>query len=199
MVTASPTPAPTATATAEAIIVAPDDSTPAPDATPTPTEPVPGGEGDQPTSGLAIPTEALVGGVALLLVLIYIGLYLRGLAAADRYANGFVIDECPVCRRGELIVEARPGRVAGIPNARHTVRCTNCRSVLREVGDRRWRYAVDRIENSALYERWNNREVDEETLKRMLDRPVTTIRPVNRPNFVEDDGEGSGGGGNAQP
>jgi hypothetical protein len=122
--------------------------------------------------GVGLPTEAVVGGMGLLAVLGYIALYLRGVAAAERYAKGFVIDQCPVCRRGELIVDATSKRTLGIPGARHTVRCTNCRSVLREVGSRRWRYAVDRLENIPLYDRLNNREVDEETLKLLLENPV---------------------------
>lgn len=139
------------------------------------------------SGGLRIPPAAIVGGVGLLGVLTYIGLYLRGLAASERYAKGFVIEDCPVCKRGELIVESRPERIFGIPHARRTVRCTNCRSVLREVGYRRWRYAVDRLENAPMFDRWNNRELDEATLQQLLQRPVTTIRPVTRPDFVDDE------------
>lgn len=180
----------TETAVAVGVIVTSESPTVEPVVTPPPTTP-------ETTDGTRLPLEAILGGIALLLVLIYIGLYLRGLAAAERYAKGFVIDDCPVCRRGDLIVESRPGRVLGIPNARHTVRCSNCRSVLREVGNRRWRYAVDRIENAAMYDRWNNHEIDEESLKRLLDRPVTTIRPVSKPDFVDDADDGSSEGGNA--
>jgi hypothetical protein len=139
--------------------------------------------------GLPIPLEALLGGVGLLGVLSYIGLYLRGVNSVERYAKGFVIDQCPVCRRGELMVDATTKRTLGIPGARHTVRCTNCRSVLREVGYRRWRYAVDRLENIPLFDRLNNRELDEETLKMLLDNPpsATGNGVVVNPRFVDND------------
>jgi hypothetical protein len=132
------------------------------------------------------PLEAVIGGLVLLLVLGYVGLYLRGLAAVNRYANGFVIDQCPVCRRGELVVESTPKRTFGIPGARRTVRCTNCRSVLREIGDRRWRYAVDRMENVPLYDRLNNREIDEETLRLLLANPVTNGSGDSDVGFIDE-------------
>jgi hypothetical protein len=128
-----------------------------------------------------------LGGIGLLAVLIYIMLYLRGLAAAERYAKGFVIDQCPVCRRGELLVDSTPKRTFGIPGARHTVRCSNCRSVLRETGYRRWRYAVDRLENVPLYDRLNNREIDEEMLKMLLENPTSGNPPGAPPKFVDTD------------
>jgi uncharacterized protein YgiM (DUF1202 family) len=138
--------------------------------------------------GFSLPPEAIVGGIGLLAVLGYIALYLRGVASTERYANGFVIDQCPVCHRGELIVDATPKRTFGIPGARHTVRCTNCRSVLREIGYRRWRYAVDRLENIPLFDRLNNREIDEETLRMLLDNPVTgSGRAAVNPRFVDGD------------
>ncbi len=133
------------------------------------------------------PTEAVVGGLALLLILAYVVLYLRGLNAVNRYASGFIIDQCPVCRRGELIVENNSKRTLGIPGTRRTVRCTNCRSVLREVGEHRWRYAVDRMENVPLYDRLNNREVDEETLRLLLENPVEGGRPDAQIDFIDED------------
>ncbi len=151
-----------------------------------PTSPATPSSGTSSTAPASrFPLEAVIGGLVLLLVLIYVGLYLRGLAAANRYANGFVIDQCPVCRRGELIVESTPKRTFGIPGARRTVRCTHCRSVLREVGERRWRYAVDRMENVPLYDRLNNREIDEETLKLLLANPVTNGSSADI-GFVDD-------------
>lgn len=133
-----------------------------------------------------IPVEAVVGGIGLLGILGYIALYLRGAAGAERYAKGFVIDQCPVCRRGELVVETSPKRTFGIPNVRHIVRCTNCRSVLREISYRRWRYAVDRLENIPLFDRLNNREVDEETLVMLLENPTAPSGgAVVNPRFVD--------------
>jgi hypothetical protein len=142
------------------------------------------------TLGFSIPAEAVLGGLGLLLVLGYIWLYLRAVAASERYAKGFVIDQCPVCQRGELLVDASTKRTLGIPQTRHIVRCSNCRSVLREVGYRRWRYAVDRLENIPLYDRLNNREVDEDTLKLLLENPVSSSTPVTPPGFIDSDGDG---------
>jgi hypothetical protein len=127
------------------------------------------------------------------IVLGYVGLYWHGLAGAERYAKGFAIQYCPVCRRGELAVEARDERVFGIPRVRRTVRCIVCRSVLRETGNRRWRYAVDPIENPLLYERFNGREIDDDTLKALAQQsatpaePPTPRPPVTPPAFVDDE------------
>lgn len=140
--------------------------------------------------GAGLPPEALVGGGLLALVLGYIGLYWRGLAAADRYAQGFVIDTCPTCKRGRLTIETRQDRFLGIPRSRSLVRCDNCKSVLRETGSRRWRYAVDRTANPALYQRWNGNVIDEETLKTLVDQPVVPPKvrpPATPPAFVDDE------------
>jgi hypothetical protein len=140
-----------------------------------------------------LPIEAVVGGIALLALLIYVGLYWRGLTGSERYAKGFVIDQCPVCGRGNLVVETRDERTFGVPRARRTVRCTACRSVLRETGNRRWRYAVDPLENSWLYERYNGREIDDDTLKLLTSQPAVSSEPpsarppVTPPAFVDDE------------
>jgi uncharacterized protein YraI len=143
-----------------------------------------------PATG-TFPIEAFVGGSALLLVLGYVGLYWRGLAAADRYAKGFVVPHCPICGAGELLVETRPGRLLGIPRTRHIVRCSNCRSVLRETDNRRWRYAVDRIENPQLYDRLNGREISEEELTTLSQKsskiPPVPRPPVTPPKFMDDE------------
>jgi uncharacterized protein YraI len=157
-----------------------------------PTVQTPTSEPAAPDSG-RFPIEALVGGATLLFILAYIGLYVRGLLGAERYAKGFALDRCPVCYRGELTIEARDERILGIPRVRRTVHCSNCRSVLREIGDRRWRYAVDPIENPALYERYNGREIDDDTLRMLANQPVTpdlppTPRPPSiPPAFVDDE------------
>lgn len=116
----------------------------------------------QPGSGLS--PEAIIAGIVLLLIGIYGFFYWRGLSTAERYANGFVIDTCPVCGRGHLIVETRQERLFGVPRVRHSVRCSECRSVLREVGDQEWRYAVDPIENPALYQQYNGQVITDEKL-----------------------------------
>lgn len=132
-----------------------------------------------------------MGGALLVLLLIYVAFYWRGLAATDRYEAGFVIDTCPVCKQGHLTVETRPGRVLGIPRPRTTVRCDNCRSVLREVGRHRWRYAIDRTANPALYTQFNGREVDEatlEALERQAPPAPSGVRPPSKPpTFIDDE------------
>lgn len=137
--------------------------------------------------------ETVIGMSILALVLGYIVLYWRGMAAADRYAQGFVVEVCPVCQRGHLTVETRMDRIVGVPRPKHTVRCDVCRSVLRETGKRWWRYAVDRLENPAMYERFNGREIDDSTLILLSDEPVrpsdVSSRPVTPPAFVEGDDE----------
>jgi len=127
-------------------------------------------EVSQPFSGGGLPAEAIIAGIALLGILIYGFFYWRGLSTAERYANGFVIDTCPVCGRGHLIVETRQERLFGVPRVRHSVRCSECRSVLREVGEQQWRYAVDPIENPVLYEQYNGKIISDDTLVTLATR-----------------------------
>lgn len=138
-----------------------------------------------PTGNL--PLEAIVGGAGLLAVVGYAGLYWLGLRGMERYAGGFVVRRCPVCQRGDLHVETRHERFLGIPRGRRIVRCTECRSVLREVGYRRWRYAVDPMENPVLYREYNGRELEEKTLVQLAHQPVSTPRPTTPPTFVDDE------------
>jgi hypothetical protein len=125
------------------------------------------------------------------LVVGYVALYWRGLTAADRYTKGFVIERCPVCKRGHLTVETRTVRVLGIPRPQAIVRCDVCRSVLREVNSRRWRYAVDRAASPVLYSQLNGRVVSEETLKALEDvspQQTPPVRPPAKPpTFVDDE------------
>jgi uncharacterized protein YraI len=144
-----------------------------------------------PQAGL--PPEAVLGGIVLLLVLVYIALYWRGAVAVDRYAGGFVVERCPVCQRGHLVVDTRQERLLGIPRPRRIVRCDECRSVLRETAARRWRYAVDPIENPDLYRRYNGQEIDEQTLVDLVNQPPQTGQepiprpPATPPDFIDDD------------
>lgn len=155
--------------------------------TPAPTTNIPAvtPQGDGPATG-SISPELIAAGALILLILGYIALYLRGAATANQYANGFIIDTCPVCGKGHLMVESRTERSLGIPNTKHVVRCDNCRSVIRESGGGRWRYAVDRTANPAMYDRLNNREIREDTLKRLLDSPEAGPSRVN-PEIVDDE------------
>jgi len=161
-VTPSETPMPTVTITIAALVIP---ATAAPDPTAVDTPPAP---------TVDVSPQILIGGAALLLILIYAGLYYRGMVAAGRYDDGFIVQTCPVCGRGHLTMEARQGRVLGIPRVRRTVRCDECRSVLRETRSRRWRYAVDRVENPELYRRYNGREISETMLLRLANRTDET-------------------------
>lgn len=115
------------------------------------------GGGTSPLIFLAgIVLTGLIGG--------YIVMFATSQAAAERYASGFVIQTCPVCYEGHLHLEERSNRVLGILRIRRTVRCDNCRSVLREVSKHRWRYAVDRAVSPEMYASLNNRLLREEQL-----------------------------------
>lgn len=118
-------------------------------------------------SGASLSFEAIIGLVVLLVVVVYLWFYYQGLAAMSRYRAAFIIENCPICQRGELQVETRQTRILGVPIARRTVRCGECRSVLREIGTRKWRYAVDRIENADMFERLNGREISDNDLERL--------------------------------
>lgn len=146
------------------------------------------------TAASSASPELMAGLVLVVAGIVYGLLYWRGQAAIDRYGAGFVIDRCPVCG-GELVVETRQTRLLGIPGARTSVRCTVCRSVLRETGARRWRYAVDPAYGLSLYQRYNGRVIDEAMLRTLAEdapvRPIRAVgeRPASRdgaPTFIED-------------
>ncbi len=144
----------------------------------------------EPPGGIA--PELLVGGGVLLLVIGYAGLYWRGASGVERYTGGFVIDRCPTCGRGTLHLETTVTRSLGIPRARYTVRCSECRSVLRGAGVRRWRYAVDRVENPSLYERYNNKIIEESELARLTPGVGVPQSPhVRPPTYIESEDEGT--------
>lgn len=148
-----------------------------------------------PATGSSQPgprVEAIIGGMALLAALIYIGFYWRGLAAAGRYKRGIGVAVCPACGDGKLEVETRLGRFIGIPRPRHTVRCTNCRSILRETEPGRWRYAVDPLVNHALYRQYNSRELTDADLVELAHfqpeaAPQDVRPPTVPPAFIDDD------------
>lgn len=144
----------------------------------------------EPSDGGGIGPEFVVGFIGLLIILGYLYLYWRGATATGLYANGFVVDTCPVCQKGHLSVETKQDRILGIPRARHTVRCDNCRSILRNTDAGKWRYAVDRMENPAMYERYNNKEISETTLRQLTRRPVGPESETGqKPTFVDGEGE----------
>ncbi len=144
-----------------------------------------------PSGGLA--PEVLIAGIVLLAILGYAVFYWRGLTRSERYASGFVVDTCPICQRGQLIVESRQERLFGIPRVRHSVRCTECRSVLREMDEHHWRYAVDPLANPDLYQRFNGKIVDDQTLTDLSRDPTHrtgqrgSSASTTPPDFIDDD------------
>lgn len=144
--------------------------------TPTPTIPT---ETPAPTLTPPLPIEAPVeveesnpmiplmalAGVTVAGGLVYLGAFARAMPELRRYEQGFVRTDCPVCERGALVLEEKRSSTLGIPSVRRTVRCTACRSVLREKNPQHWTYAVDRLENPTVYERFNGREIRDDELK----------------------------------
>ena len=106
----------------------------------------------------------LIGGGAALLALLYAGVYITQSANIDSYHEGFILDTCPVCAEGELNLDERRYRVLGLPRIRRVVRCNTCRSVLRQIGRQRWRYAIDGAINPELYDQLNGRVLSEKEL-----------------------------------
>jgi uncharacterized protein YgiM (DUF1202 family) len=130
----------------------------------------PGGEGPaavvSPGTGSGGPPSAavLLGGGLALAALAYLSLYMVQAANLGRYRDGFTLTICPVCEEGHLYLEERRYRILGIPRVRRVVRCDVCRSVLRQVGRQRWRYAVDGVENPDLYDTLNGYVLTEQRL-----------------------------------
>ena len=126
-----------------------------------------------------------VAGLGVLLVIgfvIYVILYALNAGALDRYPTGFVIQVCPICEEGGLEIEERFYRSFGIPRVRRTVRCNWCRSVLREVGRRKWRYAVDGSANPGLFRHLNNEILSERDLIEIA--PVVSLEEAP-PQYFE--------------
>lgn len=94
----------------------------------------------------------------------YLGVYLVQAANARRYREGFILSRCPVCETGQLYTDDRHYRTLGIPRVRRTVRCDTCRSVLRQVGEDQWRYAVDGAANPEMFHSYNAQVVSEQRL-----------------------------------
>jgi hypothetical protein len=133
-----------------------------------------------------LPIEAIVAGIVSAVILLYVALYWNGITSVERYKDGFVIKDCPVCNSGQLQVETKQYRIFGIPRGKHTVRCDNCRSVLRATGKQRWRYAVDRMENSDLYDRYNNKHIMTSEIANLLTKKRSKSTHTTVPKFVDD-------------
>jgi beta-N-acetylhexosaminidase len=83
------------------------------------------------------------------------GLFLRSQQQGKR--RSFVIERCPVCKEGKLRVSKR------------AVHCDVCHSVLRESGRGRWKYRINQHRNPSMYQRFNDKILDEDSL-RLLER-----------------------------
>ncbi len=151
-------------------------------------------QGEVSSPSPSLPAELIISGILLALGAIYGGLYWRGQMAADRYDSGFVINRCPICG-GDIHVTINQKRVLGIPRVRTTVRCTNCRSILREVTPRHWRYAVDHNYSLTLYHRFNGKIIDEATLvalgedappARASFTPRSDMQTADAPEFIDE-------------
>ncbi|MBN1312113.1 MAG: hypothetical protein JXB30_11905 [Anaerolineae bacterium] len=109
------------------------------------------------------------GGVILMSFVAYIWRRSAGRREIRRYDGGFLLDTCPACHEGRLQLDEVIHRSIGIPSVRRSVRCSACRSVLREIRPGRWRYTVDPFANPDMASRYKNRRLsmsDLEALKR---------------------------------
>ena len=136
----------------------------------------------EPESSGSPPVAIWLGGGLALVALVYLSFYVVQAASQDRYRDGFILSICPVCEEGHLYLEERRYRILGIPRVRRVVRCEVCRSVLRQVGRQRWRYAVDGVENPDLYNTLNGRVLTEHRLMEIS--PEYGGTP---PEYIEDD------------
>lgn len=193
----SPTDAPPTATDVPASLTPPPSDTPDAAALPVAPPPVaPGEESPEPPGGgnlldavlnwfYGLPQSTRIGGGLALLVGAYILLYVLGALGVNRYVEGFVIETCPVCQKGELSVVNRTRRSLGVPRVRRTVHCDYCGSVLRQVGRNRWRYTVDGDENPELFRRYNGREITDGalvTLGRPARMQMVSPEPANGEN-----------------
>jgi len=132
------------------------------------------GDGSRPALWIGLGAAALA--------LVYLTVFVVQSAAVDRYREGFPLTMCPVCQEGRLYLDERRERILGIPRIRRAVRCDHCRSVLRQVGPQRWRYAVDRAEHLAFYDRLNGKVLSESQLLEIS--PEFAYTP---PEYIPDD------------
>ena len=200
----SNTPEPTEGAAVAAINTSTPDETEPPATSPTPEEEAPLAVGPSDAELDAANTdpdadggpslETIIGAVILGIVLLYSVAYMVGLRAAGRYSNGFVVNTCPVCLKGNLYIDTRQVRLFGVPVVRRRIGCDNCRSVMREMGTRRWRYAVDRAANPAIYDRYNGKIIEDYRLVELVKNPILPDGSHTRtpPAAIIDDGEGHG-------
>lgn len=106
-----------------------------------------------------------MGGAVGLAGVVYGGAWIQGERARRRYARGFIITRCPACGEESLRVKVQVKRVMGIADPRYAVRCTECRSILRETPAHRWKYRINPRANPALHARYDGKTVDNRTLR----------------------------------
>lgn len=138
--------------------------TPAPPTEPMPAPPVVASAPAEPPTGNDTAPVIVIGLFAGVLAIGYAGLMAQGVAQANRYRGGFVIQRCPACGQATLKIRVRRERLAGIPRARYAVTCESCHSTLREEAPRRWRYRVNQNANPRLHQRLNNKLIDDQAL-----------------------------------
>jgi hypothetical protein len=136
----------------------------------------------------ALPVNArlpVFGGLGLLILagLIYVWQWSAGRAEVRRYARGFVLSVCPVCREGHVHLDEVVRKTGGIQWVRRLARCNNCRSVIREIRPGMWRYAVDASLNPELAERFKTRHVTTAELQELAKNIVLKAdhRPYDEP------------------
>lgn len=194
----TPTPSRTPTLTLTRTPIRPPSATPSPESVPSatltptlgqaamlPPAPTPTGTAAGPRaapSRIAFPPTLIGGaGVGMVLVAVLYGWRLgRGRRELRRYAGGFVLESCPVCRRGHLRLEEQVRRPLGVPYVRRTVRCDACRSVMRQIRPGVWRYTIDPYANPELAETRNAHVLTDEALVKLA-RRAETYQPEAEP------------------
>lgn len=94
-----------------------------------------------------------------------------------RYADGFPIENCPVCREGVLELDEKVNGALGIISVSRSVRCNNCRSLLREIDPGVWRYNIDPYVNPQLAYKYNTQRFTDADLL-MLVQEAQQYEPV---------------------
>ncbi len=94
-----------------------------------------------------------------------------------RYAEGFPIENCPICRAGDLQLDEKINGALGIPNITRSVRCNNCRSLLREIEPGVWRYNIDPYVNPQIAYKYNTQRFTDADLL-MLVREAQQYEPI---------------------
>ncbi|MFN8448817.1 MAG: hypothetical protein U0521_09555 [Anaerolineae bacterium] len=128
--------------------------------------------------------------VLLVVVVGYVALYWRACPPGSATCRG-LRDRAPGVPAGASDRRDAPGARARHPRPQAIVDCDTCRSVLREVGRGRWRYAVDRAANPVLYNQPNGRVISADMLRALEEsapREAPPVRPPARPpTFVDDE------------